>query len=78
IIAMVLRIHSAKGRQKTFPTCASHLTAVFTFHGTILFVYFSPRSSYSLSTDKTTSVFYTAVIPLLNPLIYSLRNSDVK
>ncbi|XP_074442944.1 olfactory receptor 5I1-like [Larus michahellis] len=78
IIAMVLRIHSAKGRQKTFSTCASHLTAVFTFHGTILFMYFHPRSSYSLSTDKTISVFYTVVIPLLNPLIYSLRNNDVK
>ncbi|NXT52559.1 O1052 protein, partial [Pluvianellus socialis] len=78
IIATVLRIHSVKGRQKTFSTCASHLTAVLTFHGTILFMYFRPSSSYSLSTDKTISVFYTVVIPLLNPLIYSLRNSDVK
>ncbi|NXW38524.1 OLF1 protein, partial [Phaetusa simplex] len=78
IIATVLRIHSAKGRQKTFSTCASHLTAVFTFHGTILFMYFRPRSSYSLSTDKTISVFYTVAVPLLNPLIYSLRNNDVK
>ncbi|XP_014796098.1 PREDICTED: olfactory receptor 1052-like [Calidris pugnax] len=78
IIAMVLRIRSAKGRQKTFSTCASHLTAVFTFHGTILFMYFRPRSSCSPSTDKTISVFYTVAIPLLNPLIYSLRNNDVK
>ncbi|NXN25204.1 OLF1 protein, partial [Nycticryphes semicollaris] len=78
IIAMVLRIRSAKGRQKTFSTCASHLTAVFTFHGTILFMYFRPRSSCSQSTDKTISVFYTVAIPLLNPLIYSLRNNDVK
>ncbi|NWQ94284.1 O1052 protein, partial [Burhinus bistriatus] len=78
IVAMVLRIHSTKGRQKTFSTCASHLTAVFTFHGTILFMYFRPSSSCSLSTDKTISVFYTVVIPLLNPLIYSLRNNDVK
>ncbi|NXN37630.1 OLF1 protein, partial [Rhinoptilus africanus] len=78
IIGTVLRIHSAKGRQKTFSTCASHLTAVFTFHGTILFMYFCPHSSSSLSADKTISVFYTVVIPLLNPLIYSLRNNDVK
>ncbi|NXT00578.1 O1052 protein, partial [Jacana jacana] len=78
IIAMVLRIPSAKGRQKTFSTCASHLTAVFTFHGTILFMYFRPRSSCSQSSDKAISVLYTVAIPLLNPLIYSLRNSDVK
>ncbi|NWW52337.1 O1052 protein, partial [Pedionomus torquatus] len=78
IIATVLRIRSAKGRQKTFSTCASHLTAVCVFHGTILFMYFYPRSSCSQGTDKTISVFYTVAIPLLNPLIYSLRNNDVK
>ncbi|OXB59556.1 hypothetical protein ASZ78_010070 [Callipepla squamata] len=78
IIVTVLRIPSAKGRQKTFSTCASHFTSVFTFHGTILLTYFSPSSSHSLGTDKTLSVFYTVVIPLLNPLIYSLRNHDVK
>lgn len=78
IVVTVLKIRSAKGRQKTFSTCASHLTAVFTFHGTILFMYFFPSSSHLLSTDKTVSVFYTVVIPLLNPLIYSLRNNGVK
>ncbi|NXL94260.1 O1052 protein, partial [Alectura lathami] len=78
IVVTVLRIRSAEGRQKTFSTCASHLTAVFTFHGTILLMYFRPRSSHSLGTDKTLSVFYTVVIPLLNPMIYSLRNNNVK
>nr|XP_014425883.1 olfactory receptor-like protein COR4 isoform X2 [Pelodiscus sinensis] len=78
IITTVLRIRSAKGRRKAFSTCASHLTAVTMFHGTLLFMYFRPSSSYSLDTDKMASVFYTVVIPMLNPLIYSLRNKDVK
>ncbi|XP_044868426.1 olfactory receptor 1052-like isoform X1 [Mauremys mutica] len=78
IIVAVLRIRSAEGRRKAFSTCASHLTAVAIFHGTILFMYFRPSSSYSLDTDKMASVFYTVVIPMLNPLIYSLRNKEVK
>ncbi|XP_006267600.1 olfactory receptor 5AR1-like [Alligator mississippiensis] len=78
IITAVLRIHSKEGRHKAFSTCASHLTAVIIFHGTILFMYFRPSSSYSLDTDKMASVFYTVMIPMLNPLIYSLRNKDVK
>ncbi|XP_030417669.1 olfactory receptor 1052-like isoform X2 [Gopherus evgoodei] len=78
IIVAVLRIHSAEGRHKAFSTCASHLTAVAIFHGTILFMYFRPSSSYSLDTDKMASVFYTVMIPMLNPLIYSLRNKEVK
>ncbi|XP_058052206.1 olfactory receptor 1052-like isoform X2 [Ahaetulla prasina] len=78
IITAVLRIRSTEGRHKAFSTCASHLTAVAIYHGTILFMYFRPTSSYSLDTDKTASVFYTVIIPLLNPLIYSLRNKDVK
>ncbi|XP_061465559.1 olfactory receptor 5J3-like isoform X1 [Rhineura floridana] len=78
IIIAVLRIRSAEGRQKAFSTCASHLTAVAIYHGTILFMYFRPSSSYSLDTDKMASVFYTVIIPMLNPLIYSLRNKDVK
>ncbi|XP_048341987.1 olfactory receptor 1019-like [Sphaerodactylus townsendi] len=78
IIVAVLRIHSAEGRYKAFSTCASHLTAVAIYHGTILFMYFRPHSSYSLDTDKMASVFYTVIIPMLNPLIYSLRNKDVK
>ncbi|XP_057584677.1 olfactory receptor-like protein OLF2 [Hippopotamus amphibius kiboko] len=78
IITTILRMNSAEGRRKAFSTCASHLTAVAVFHGTLLFMYFRPTSSYSMDTDKITSVFYTVVIPMLNPLIYSLRNKDVK
>nr|XP_006043124.2 olfactory receptor 8U9-like [Bubalus bubalis] len=78
IITTILRMSSAEGRRKAFSTCASHLTAVAIFHGTLLFMYFGPSSSYSMDTDKTASVLYTAVIPMLNLLIYSLRNKDVK
>ncbi|XP_057584425.1 olfactory receptor 5W2-like [Hippopotamus amphibius kiboko] len=78
IIMSVLKIHSAEGRFKAFSTCTSHLTAVAIFQGTILFMYFRPSSSYSLDQDKMNSLFYTLVIPMLNPLIYSLRNKDVK
>ncbi|XP_036182818.1 olfactory receptor 1019-like [Myotis myotis] len=78
IITTILRMNSAEGRRKAFSTCASHLTAVGVFFGTLLFMYFRPNSSYSLDTDKVASVFYTVVIPMLNPLIYSLRNKDVK
>ncbi|XP_049636713.1 olfactory receptor 5W2-like [Suncus etruscus] len=78
IIATILRIKSAEGRRKAFSTCASHLCTVALFHGTLLYMYLRPSSSYSMDTDKITSVFYTVVIPVLNPLIYSLRNKDVK
>ncbi|XP_053109899.1 olfactory receptor 1019-like [Hemicordylus capensis] len=78
ILATILRIHSAHGRHKAFSTCASHFSGVTIYHGTILFMYLRPTSSYSLDTDKILAVFYTLVIPLLNPLIYSLRNKDVK
>ncbi|XP_069409866.1 olfactory receptor 5W2-like [Ovis canadensis] len=78
IILSVLKIHSAEGRFKAFSTCISHLTAVAIFQGTLLFMYFRPSSSYSLDEDKVTSLFYSLVIPMLNPLIYSLRNKDVK
>ncbi|XP_021050004.1 olfactory receptor 5W2-like [Mus pahari] len=78
IILSVLKIRSAEGRFKAFSTCTSHLTTVAIFQGTMLFMYFRPSSSYSLDQDKMTSLFYTLVIPMLNPLIYSLRNKDVK
>ncbi|XP_037696037.1 olfactory receptor 5W2-like [Choloepus didactylus] len=78
IILSVLKIHSAAGRFKAFSTCTSHLIAVAIFQGTGLFIYFRPSSSHSLDQDKMTSLFYTIVIPMLNPLIYSLRNKDVK
>ncbi|XP_058162382.1 olfactory receptor 5L1-like [Dasypus novemcinctus] len=78
ILITILRMSSAVGRRKAFSTCTSHLTAIFVFHGTILFIYCRPSSGYSLETDKVATVFYTVVIPMLNPLIYSLRNKDVK
>ncbi|XP_047625108.1 olfactory receptor 5W2-like [Phacochoerus africanus] len=78
IILSVLKIHSAEGKFKAFSTCISHLTAVAIFQGTMLFMHFRPSSSYSLDQDKMTSLFYTLVIPMLNPVIYSLRNKDVK
>ncbi|XP_008562363.1 PREDICTED: olfactory receptor 5W2-like, partial [Galeopterus variegatus] len=78
IVLSVLKIHSSEGRFKAFSTCTSHLTAVAIFQGTVLFMYFQPSSFYSLDQDKMTSLFYTLVIPMLNPLIYSLRNQDVK
>ncbi|XP_003802443.1 olfactory receptor 5D16 [Otolemur garnettii] len=78
ILVTTLKMHSASGHRKVFSTCASHLTAVTIFHGTILFLYCVPNSKNSRHTVKVASVFYTVVIPMLNPLIYSLRNKDVK
>ncbi|XP_055252850.1 olfactory receptor 8J3-like [Moschus berezovskii] len=78
IILSILRIRSSEGRKRAFSTCASHMTAVSVFYGTLLFMYLQPRNSHSLDTDKMASVFYTLVIPMLNPMIYSLRNKDVK
>ncbi|KAG3285198.1 olfactory receptor 5D14-like [Ictidomys tridecemlineatus] len=78
IFVTVLKICSASGRRKAFSTCASHLTAIIIFHGTILSLYCVPNSKNSRQTVKVASVFYTAVNPMLNLLIYSLRNKDVK
>lgn len=78
IIDPILRIRSAQGRLKAFSTCASHLTAVTLYYGSILYIYSRPSTSYALERDKVVSVFYTVVIPMLNPLVYSLRNKDVR
>ncbi|XP_030046269.1 olfactory receptor 1020-like [Microcaecilia unicolor] len=78
IISNILRIRSAEGRHKAFNTCASHFTAVLIFYGTIFFMYIRPASSYSVEKDRVISVFYSVLIPMLNPLIYSLRNKEVK
>ncbi|KAM7085331.1 olfactory receptor 5L1-like isoform 2-T2 [Molossus nigricans] len=78
ILITILRMRSAEGRRKAFSTCASHLITIIIFQGTILFTYCRPSSGNSVDTDKVASVFYTVVIPMLNPLIYSLRNKDVK
>ncbi|XP_008562079.1 PREDICTED: olfactory receptor 5I1-like [Galeopterus variegatus] len=78
IVAGILKTSSAEGRKKGFSTCASHLIVVTIYHGTLIFIYLRPSTDHSLDTDKVTSVFYTLIIPMLNPLIYSLRNKDVK
>ncbi|XP_036619577.1 olfactory receptor 8K1-like [Trichosurus vulpecula] len=78
ILLAILRMNSAEGRSKAFSTCGSHLTVVVVFYGTLLFMYLQPNSSHSFETDKMASVFYTLVIPMLNPLIYSLKNKEVK
>ncbi|XP_057581801.1 olfactory receptor 1052-like [Hippopotamus amphibius kiboko] len=78
IAVAILRIRSAAGRQKAFSTCASHLTAVTIFYGTLSFNYIQPSSQHSVEQEKVVSVFYTLVIPMLNPLIYSLRNKEVR
>uniref|UniRef100_A0A8C6HCR5 Olfactory receptor n=1 Tax=Mus spicilegus TaxID=10103 RepID=A0A8C6HCR5_MUSSI len=78
IFTNILKMHSASGYCKAISTCASHLTAVFIFYGTIIFMYLQPSSHHSMDTDKIASVFYTMIIPMLNPLVYSLRNKDVK
>ncbi|XP_040115364.1 olfactory receptor 5B12-like [Oryx dammah] len=78
IFVTILRMRSSEGHQKAFSTCASHLTAVSIFYGTGSFMYFQPSSRHSMSTDKLASVFYAILIPMLNPLIYSLRNKEVK
>ncbi|XP_003421460.2 olfactory receptor 5B3-like [Loxodonta africana] len=78
IFFTILKMHSAEGYWKALSTCASHLTAVSIFYGTVIFMYLQPSSSHSMDTDKMASVFYAMVIPMLNPLVYSLRNEEVK
>ncbi|XP_055994701.1 olfactory receptor 9G1-like [Sorex fumeus] len=78
IIATILRIRSTKSRLKAFSTCSSHLISVTLYYGSILYIYARPRSNYSVGSDKIVSTFYTVVFPMLNPMIYSLRNKDVK
>ncbi|XP_036621152.1 olfactory receptor 478-like [Trichosurus vulpecula] len=78
ILVTICRMHSLEAQQKAFSTCASHLTAISLFYGTLIFIYAQPSSSKSSDQNKVVSVFYTTVIPMLNPLIYSLRNKEVK
>ncbi|XP_031245675.1 olfactory receptor 5B2-like [Mastomys coucha] len=77
IFIAILRMRSAEGRKKAISTCASHLTAVTIFYGTVIFMYLQPSSSHSMDSDQMASVFYTIVIPMLNPVVYSLRNKEV-
>ncbi|NXJ72396.1 O1020 protein, partial [Rostratula benghalensis] len=78
IIADILRIPSTSGRHKAFSTCSSHLTMVIVFYGTLIIVYMLPRTVPLRQLNKIFSFFYTVLTPLINPLIYSLRNRDVK
>ncbi|XP_042538717.1 olfactory receptor 150-like [Dipodomys spectabilis] len=78
IIAGILRIRSTQGRSKAFSTCSSHISAVLVFFGSAAFMYLQPSSVNSMDQGKVSSVFYTIVVPMLNPMIYSLRNKDVK
>ncbi|XP_027703367.1 olfactory receptor 150-like [Vombatus ursinus] len=78
IIASILQIQSTEGRSKAFSTCSSHIVAVGVFFGSCAFMYLQPSSSSSMDQGKVSSVFYTIIVPMLNPFIYSLRNKDVK
>ncbi|XP_036042268.1 olfactory receptor 998-like [Onychomys torridus] len=78
ILMAILKIQTANGRRKAFSTCSSHLATVSVLYGTLFFIYVRPNASSSLNINKVISLFYTVVIPMLNPLIYSLRNKEVK
>ncbi|ERE75232.1 olfactory receptor 8B3 [Cricetulus griseus] len=78
ILSSILQIRSTAGRSKAFNTCSSHIIAVSLFYGSCAFMYLKPSSVGSLDEGKVSSVFYTIVVPMMNPLIYSLRNKDVK
>uniref|UniRef100_A0A8C6H965 Olfactory receptor n=1 Tax=Mus spicilegus TaxID=10103 RepID=A0A8C6H965_MUSSI len=78
ILSSIFHISSKEGRSKAFSTCSSHIIAVSLFFGSGAFMYLKPSSAESMNESKVSSVFYTNTVPLLNPLIYSLRNKDVK
>ncbi|XP_012400553.1 putative olfactory receptor 8G2 [Sarcophilus harrisii] len=78
ILISILHIRSTEGRFKAFTTCSSHIAAVTLTFGSAIVVYLQPSSVHSLAQGKVSSIFYTTVLPMLNPLIYSLRNKDVK
>ncbi|KAF7477756.1 hypothetical protein GHT09_011195 [Marmota monax] len=78
ILTTILKMSSTAGRKKTFSTCASHLTAVTIFYGTLAYMYLQRHSENAQENMKVASAFYGIVIPMLNPLIYSLRNKEVK
>ncbi|XP_008852453.1 olfactory receptor 10AG1-like [Nannospalax galili] len=78
IIATVIKLPSATSRTKAFSTCSSHLAVVMLFFGSAIITYFRPSASHSGGMDKVLSLFYTIVTPMFNPMIYSLRNKDVK
>nr|XP_008508469.1 PREDICTED: putative olfactory receptor 2B8 [Equus przewalskii] len=78
IVRAISRIKSAAGQRKAFGTCGSHLTVVTLFYGTAIYAYLQPSNNYSQDQGKFIALFYTIVTPMINPLIYTLRNKDVK
>ncbi|XP_063289853.1 olfactory receptor 5AR1-like [Pelobates fuscus] len=78
IISTILNIQSASGRHKAFSTCSSHITCVIIFYGTLICLYMKPTSMYSPGQDKFFSILYIILIPILNPLLYTLKNKDFK
>ena len=78
ILSSILQINSPEGRSKAFSTCSSHILAVAVFFGSAAFIYLKPSSVSSMDQGKVSSVFYTCIVPMLNPLIYSLWDKDVK
>ncbi|KAM6451807.1 olfactory receptor 10AG1-like [Liasis olivaceus] len=78
IISAILTMPVAKNRRKGFSTCSSHLTVVFIFYGTVIFTYIHPNSAYAMDSNRFLALLYTVVTPSLNPIIYSLRNKEIK
>ncbi|KAM6451794.1 olfactory receptor 10A4-like [Liasis olivaceus] len=78
IISTILTMPVAKNRHKAFSTCSSHLTVVFIFYGTTIFTYIRPNSAHSMDSNRFPALLYTVVTPSLNPIIYSLRNKEIK
>ncbi|XP_040591720.1 olfactory receptor 11G2-like isoform X1 [Mesocricetus auratus] len=78
VMRAVLRVPSAAGRRKAFSTCGSHVTVVSLFYGSVMVMYVSPTSEHTAGMQKLVTLFYSVVTPLINPVIYSLRNKDMK
>ncbi|XP_069098197.1 olfactory receptor 6F1-like [Pleurodeles waltl] len=78
IIKAILRIPSATGRKKTFSTCSSHLSIATIYYGTLIFTYVRPKAINDIELNKVASMFYTSVTPMINPMVYSLRNTEVR
>nr|XP_036846464.1 olfactory receptor 13D1-like [Manis javanica] len=78
IISSILRISSAEGRKKAFSTCSAHMTVVILFYGSAVFMYMKPKSKDTNTSDEIIALSYGVVTPMLNPIIYSLRNKEVK
>ena len=78
VLRAVLRAPSAAGRRKAFSTCGSHLAVVSLFYGSVMVMYLSPTSEHESGMQKMVTLFYSVGTPLINPVIYSLRNKDMK